>query len=501
MVAPQSSAPEWAGYAPGVELGAALEDVDVLALEDSPVVDVIVSVERQIAHLRAIQMNAMVELSRRENYAFCGGCDDDALEASTQHLHHPVRAVGSEVSAALHCTPRQADTRVALAVELAEDLPATLAALEAGVIDEQRAGLIASKTRLLDPHAQGLVEEHVLPTAGERTTSQLARMLDRQVMRADPGAAERRRHKGRAERRVEKPRPVGGADGVAEMVLTGPGEDLAALYTAVDAAARAARSAGDPRTLDQLRFDIATGLGWTGLDIGHLGCCAPDCAPAAPATGSAAGAAAQTATGPEAGSVAGAAAGSRAGSATGVHRVGAQHGRAATVNVTIAFSTLIGVNDEPAHLDGYGPITAETGRMIAADATLRRLLTDPADGQLLEYGRTTYTPPQALADYVIARDRTCRFPTADTPARHSDIDHRVPFDQGGTTGASNNEALSRRFHLDKTLHGWHLEQPSPGVHLWTSPAGRTYRVAPEIIGLIHDPPPRQPRTNDEVPDF
>ncbi|PSL08517.1 uncharacterized protein DUF222 [Haloactinopolyspora alba] len=544
MMTPGVAAVEWESCGPGAELAVALEGVDVPGAEDGPLVDVIVAAERQVAHLRALQMRAMAELSERENYAFCGGCDD-AWEASPEHAHDRVRAVGSEVSAALSCTPAQADTRAGLAVELAEDLPATLAALESGRIDERRAGLIASKTRVLGHFAQREVEADVLPTAGERTSRQLAAALDRRVLRADPGAAERRRQRGRAERRVEAPRPTGAADGMAEMVLTGPAEDLTALHAAIDAAARAARAAraeGDERALQQLRFDILAGLGWTALQLGHLGCCHPDCTTtstthttdatddaatddaatddaatgdavadvagstthsatgAAGASGATGGPVADTAGAADADTVDGGVAGAgpvadpvattaAAGARAGPYRLATRHGRGATVNVTLAYTTLVGVDEEPAHLDGYGPITADTARAIAADATLRRLLTDPVDGRLLEYGRSTYTPPRALADFIIARDRTCRFPTADTPASICDIDHRQPYQRGGTTGASNNQALSRRFHLDKTLHGWDRHQLPNGALRWTSPAGRTYTVHPEPIGHTHNPPP------------
>lgn len=485
MNAPHRDTPEWADRAPGAQLAAALEAVEVEQLDDSPVVDLLVAVERQIAHLHAVQMKAMAELSLRENYAFCGGCDEDD-ETSMRHQHSRVRAVGSEVSAALACTPGQADAQVALALELIEDLPATYKALHAGRIDRRRAELIATRTRVLaDAWTRHDVEDRVLPTAGEMTMRQLARVLDREVIRADPAAAEQRRQRARHDRRVEKPRSLDGADGAAEMVLTGPVEDLAALYTAVDAAARAARTDGDPRTLDQLRFDIATGLGWNGLKLGHLGCCATTCTnePDEPDGSEPPGNSRPSANSRSSG---------HPGGSGRVYRTnGTQHGRAATVNVTIAYTTLLGLDDEPAELDGYGPITAEVGRIITADATLRRMLTDPADGQLLEYGRTTYTPPQALAEFIIARDVTCRFPTSDTPARLADIDHRIPYERGGTTGKSNNQALGRRFHLDKTLHGWELYQPSPGTFVWISPAGRKYRTLPQVVDPTHHPPPAE----------
>lgn len=100
-------APEWAALPVGAELAGVLERVDPAGLDDSPVVDVVVAAERQIAHLRALQLRAMAQLTGRPNYARCGGRDG---VGSPRHTHDPVRAVGSELSAALAWTPGHADT-------------------------------------------------------------------------------------------------------------------------------------------------------------------------------------------------------------------------------------------------------------------------------------------------------------------------------------------------------------------------------------------------------
>ncbi|TDE08040.1 HNH endonuclease signature motif containing protein [Jiangella asiatica] len=138
---------------------------------------------------------------------------------------------------------------------------------------------------------------------------------------------------------------------------------------------------------------------------------------------------------------------------SGVLRLAKRRGRAATVLATVPVTALAGADDQPGWLDGYGPITATTARRIAADATLRRLLTDPTTGEVLEYGHTTYTPPAALAAFVTARDATCRFPTCARPATETDIDHQIPYHHGGTTGAANTWALHRTHHLNRTHHG------------------------------------------------
>ena len=61
-------------------------------------------------------------------------------------------------------------------------------------------------------------------------------------------------------------------------------------------------------------------------------------------------------------------------------------GRRPSINVVVSADTLFGLDDQPAHLTGYGPITAESARRLAADrsGTWRRLLTDPDTGALLD---------------------------------------------------------------------------------------------------------------------
>jgi hypothetical protein len=149
-------------------------------------------------------------------------------------------------------------------------------------------------------------------------------------------------------------------------------------------------------------------LGWSALVAGHLGCCQPDCGHVRQRLG------------------------------TG------RRGRAVTVNVTVACTTLIGVDDQPAHLHGYGPIGAEVARRIAAQGTWRRLLTNPVSGAMLDVGRSRYTPPPDLADHITARDQTCRFPTCTRSAETGDLDHTTPFERGGSTSAGNLGPLHRR---------------------------------------------------------
>ncbi|MGH8827578.1 MAG: hypothetical protein ACRDVZ_08285, partial [Jiangellaceae bacterium] len=121
--------------APGAGLAALLEGLDAVAADDGGLVDAIVAAQRQISHLRGLQARWSHELATRESYAFCAGCDDEVDDARgwVRHRDHPVRVVASELSAALCWAPFQADARTVVALELVRELPATLAALTAGV--------------------------------------------------------------------------------------------------------------------------------------------------------------------------------------------------------------------------------------------------------------------------------------------------------------------------------------------------------------------------------
>jgi hypothetical protein len=98
--------------------------------------------------------------------------------------------------------------------------------------------------------------------------------------------------------------------------------------------------------------------------------------------------------------------------------------------VLVPYLTLIGLADTPGELDGFGPIPASVARRLAAGGVWRHILTDPATGQGLDYGRTRYRPPQDLIDHVVARDRTCRGIGCDRPARSCQIDHTIPTQMG-----------------------------------------------------------------------
>jgi hypothetical protein len=147
-----------------------------------------------------------------------------------------------------------------------------------------------------------------------------------------------------------------------------------------------------------------------------------------------------------------------------------------TINVTIDLPTLLNMAENPGQLSGYGPIPASLARELAADGNWKRFITDPTSGELLDIGRKSYRPSQHLVDFLIARDRTCRFPGCRYPAHRSDIDHVTPWDDGGKTTPENLGSLCRRHHRLKTHGGWKVTSARDGSCEWISPNGKHYLV-------------------------
>jgi hypothetical protein len=152
------------------------------------------------------------------------------------------------------------------------------------------------------------------------------------------------------------------------------------------------------------------------------------------------------------------------------------HRRSVSVNVTIDLPTLLGLKENPGQLAGYGVLPAQIMRALAGEGKWRRFITDPNTGTLLDYGRDSYQPPQDLVDYLIARDRTCRFPGCRQSAARADIDHAEAWEDGGETSAANLGALCRRHHRMKTHGGWKLTSNEDGSCNWESPDGHRYFV-------------------------
>ena len=92
------------------------------------------------------------------------------------------------------------------------------------------------------------------------------------------------------------------------------------------------------------------------------------------------------------------------------------------VHVVADQSALDGSSENPAVVEGNGLIPAEVLRELAKSAKLQPL-TVPA----YFAPEPGYQPSRKLADFVRARDLTCRAPGCDRSTTRWDIDHTVPY--------------------------------------------------------------------------
>lgn len=154
----------------------------------------------------------------------------------------------------------------------------------------------------------------------------------------------------------------------------------------------------------------------------------------------------------------------------------------ATVRITIPALTLLGHSDQPATLDGYGPIPLETAKELAAGASSWiRVLTHPVTGTIVDVDRRTYRVPADLRRLLHTLHPTCVFPGCSRPADDCDYDHRKRWADGGGTSLTNGEPLERRHHVVKDETLWHSDLDiETGRISWTSPSG--FRIE-------EDPPP------------
>jgi hypothetical protein len=144
------------------------------------------------------------------------------------------------------------------------------------------------------------------------------------------------------------------------------------------------------------------------------------------------------------------------------------------VHVVADQATVEGSSQVPGYLIGGDQlIPAELVRELAKNAKTRPLI-NPLDAP----PEPGYVPSKALADFVRYRDVTCRAPGCDVPASRCDIDHTIPYAQGGLTHASNLSCKCRTHHLEKTFGGWRDLQLPDGTLIWTLPDGQVYVTTP-----------------------
>jgi hypothetical protein len=341
------------------------------------------------------------------------------------------RGIALQVALARRISHHQAQRYVGWSMVLTAELPQTFAALHTGQVPEWRAMLVARETMWLSREHRLAVDAELGPQLEQLGDKRVEAETRRLAYRLDPRGYVDRVRGAVKDRRVSlRPAP----DTMSRLTGFLPVAQGVAAYAALCREAEAKIAEGDPRGRGQIMADIL------------------------------------------------------------VQRVTGQAEAKdvpVEVNLVMTDRSLLGTAtsddasgaDEPAHLDGCGPIPAQIARELvfgASDATpmwLRRLFRHPRTRELvaMESARRCFTAGQRR--FLRLRDQVCRTPWCEAPIRHAD--HVTPAEHGGRTIIANGDAQCAACNYAKQAAGWSATPtPSwPGRHEYTltTRTGHRYR--------------------------
>jgi len=402
-----------------ITLGELIE-INPRSLSSSGRIDYLSVLDRQESWICALKQEALVAIAGEyadEDGGVFGCVDDEERE---------------DVAAALRLSPTTAQNRIDVARVLVGHLPNTISALSSGEISVAHATVIARETAVairngLSQESVFRVEQTALAHAEFHTPGQVASKVKTTIAKLAPEEFEEIADRARDARRVSC---YPEADGMATVIAILPAEDAQTVMKSIEAFILK-RNSEDTSEWSILSADMKRADALTYIASQALTSLADEVQP---------------------------------------------HRRPITISVAIDLPTLMGLAENPGQLAGYGAIPASVARRLAADGNWQRFVSDPTTGNLLDFGRERYTPPQELIDYLLARDRVCRFPGCRRTGQSSDIDHAQSWETGGETNPANLGLLCRRHHRMKTHGGWSLESNPDGSCLWKSPQGKTFFV-------------------------
>ena len=407
---------------PGYKTLGELIQINPRSLGESGKLDYLAALDRQESWICALKQEALVAIAGEvadEGGGIFGAVDDEERE---------------DVATALRLSPTAAQNRIDVARVLVGHLPNTISALSTGEISAAHATVIAKETATairngLSDEAVFRVEQTALAHAEFHTPGQVATKVKTTIAKLAPEEFEEIVDRARDSRRVSC---YPEADGMATVVAILPAEDAQTVMKSIEAYilkrnqedevdAEWSMLSADMKRADALTFIASQAL-------------------------------------------------------ASMADVVRPHRRPVTISVAIDLPTLLGLAENPGQLAGYGAIPASVARRLAADGNWQRFISDPSTGNLLDFGREKYTPPQELVDFLLARDRICRFPGCRRTGQSSDIDHAHSWESGGETNPANLGLLCRRHHRMKTHGGWSIESNPDGSCLWKSPVGKSFFV-------------------------
>lgn len=406
---------------PGAATLARLSEIDPCTLSAADRINYLAALDRQDGWLYALRQRAIAAVAGLQPSEGDGP------------LYGVDEAEREDVSTALRLAPATAQSRIDIARTLVNNLPNTCSALATGEISAAHATVIAREAAIAIRNGAPdsvifEVEQRAISFAELHTPGQVAARVRTDIAKAIPEEFEEITSRATALRRVSC---YNEADGMSTVVAILPAADAQIVMNSIEAfilrqdQLHLSQNKSDTdRTIDQKRADALSTICSNFLSE--------------------------------------------------ISETVTPQRRPLTVNVTVDLPTLLGLSENPGQLAGYGPIPASVARELASDAKWKRFITEPQTGNLLDFGRESYEPPQHLKDFLIARDRTCRFPGCRRSALLSDLDHAESWESGGSTSPENIGALCRRHHRLKTHDGWRIQSFSDGSCTWTSPLGKEF---------------------------
>ena len=478
--------------APGPLLGTVLHAVvgrggsGLPGLSDDQLIGVLSGSRRMEAWTAWIQLAAMRELARRR----------PAVEPGDTGRSGFSDFAADEMMADFHMTWEAATGRIMYACTVADRLPRTFAALEAGLIHAVAVKIIEYETRFLSSKHVAKADQVLADLAQSKSWARLRYAARRLVLKLDPEYAQRRKDETRKYAHVRRFREDSGNAGMVAHEL--PPDEVLASMQHVEQRALDLRAAGIPGTLQELRVRAYLDL----LQERDSRAAPADPRAAGPPSGD---------NGDNSGP-GGPGGPARPGPAPGAGP-GAEPSVAALVTITVPAETAQGLSEAPGEVGGFGLLDAPDIRdLLAAAARHPRtrwcvtvlnpdgtaaahgclpgrhpppglavkmipVARGPCDHAQAEIG---YHPSRKLNHLIRARSATCTAPGCDRPAARCDLDHTTAWDKGGLTCECNLAPLCRHHHRAKQAQGWQLKQPEPGVLVWRTPAGRSYVTNPTV---------------------
>jgi hypothetical protein len=456
----------WDGPAQDDPSGTPGSTYKALSDEIDDALDELLRLDLRRAQLAALEMDILVRIAgaaeqRREVIVLDEATDSERLLTISDEARE-------EVAAALQRSPTTVHDQIVAARLLFGPLRRTLDALAAGRISEGHARIIAQRAEVLHRSlkaddavfaaACAALEDLVLVRAESGTRAQLQRWAKAAVAAIDATGERERRRAARETEDVRVEPDDYGISVVTARLQTADAERIRAavnLHAASDSLATPCDATLGQRRVAAL-LDLVCGANTTVRGMQAAG--------GGPATDS---------RGAEA-------------MGCGAEAVGCGAQATAPRSVVGAEISIVVTLDE--FVQGAGVV----GALLEdpqVPLTLRRLITDPQTGRALDLGRRRYEISDPLRRWIVARDRTCRFPGCSRRASACQIDHVVAWTDDGGTDAANLHALCIRHHQLKTIGGWQVSrEDATGLTVWTSPTGRTYWVDPEPV-VPPAPPP------------